>query len=153
MDQIELAIREKLTGDAQTNALNFLEFLRANEWQVDSGEEGNGEGWAFGGVVAKSLGYLLINGAPQLPGPWTIWFNSCDFGSETADENLKQTAWAHASECGRCHDGWKDCGSGERTIFGKRFGNLCHSPLMFTNPDAETLALIKELAQMGMRTL
>jgi len=30
-------------------------------------------------------------------------------------------------------------------IFGRGFENRCHSPLMFTNPDADTLERLKKL--------
>ncbi len=141
--KIEDAINEKLTGDAQRNALDFVAFLRANEISLNS--SGDGEGWAVGGIVENSVGFMLVNGAEQMPGPWTVWFNSCDFGGDPADDELKETAWAYTSKCEHCHAAWKDCGGGDRTIFGKEFEWLCHSPLMFTNPDAKTLQNVNKL--------
>lgn len=144
---IEDAINEKLTGEARNNALAFVDFLRTNGLAVESND--GGDGWAVGGVMGDSIGFLLVNGAPQMPGPWTFWFNSCDFGSDDpADDELKETVWAHASNCGRCHAGWKDCGGGERTIWGRKFERLCHSPLMFTNPDAKALESVEKLMRM-----
>ena len=140
--EIEEAITQKLAGEAQNNALDFVAFLRENKLQL--GSNGDGEGWAVGGIVGDSIGFMLVNGAKKIPGPWTIWFNSCDF-EDCADDALKETAWAHASPCGKCNKGWKDCGGGDRTIFGKEFERLCHSPLMFTNPDAQTLEHVKKL--------
>ena len=144
---MENAISEKLTGDSKKNALDFAAFLRANGLLTDS--NGDGEGWAVGGTVGNSTGFMLVNGAAQMPGPWTVWFNSCDFGDYgAADDDLKETAWAHTSICGHCHAGWKDCGGGDRVIFGKEFEGLCHSPLMFTDPGAKTLGNIKKLMLM-----
>ena len=145
--QIENVIHEKLKGDMQKNALDLVAFLHENELSLDS--NGDGEGWAVGGIVGNSMGFMLVNGVAQMPGPWTIWFNSCDFdGTGSTDDELKETAWAHASKCGHCHAGWKDCGGGDRTIWGREFERLCHSPLMFTNPDARTLEHIKRLMLM-----
>lgn len=141
--EIEAAIAEKLTGDARRNALDFVAFLRANNLALGSG--GDGEGWAVGGAVGNSVGYMLVNGAAEIPGPWTIWLNTCDFGGDPPDEGLKEAAWAHASPCGKCHPGWKDCGGGDRVIWGKAFERLCHSPLMFANPDANELAHVEAL--------
>ncbi|MCL2420755.1 MAG: hypothetical protein FWD03_02755 [Defluviitaleaceae bacterium] len=145
---IEEKIHDVLSGDAQKNALDFAAFLQANEILLDP--NGNdGEGWAVGGVVGDSIGFMLINGVEEIPGPWTVWFNTCDFGDgKLADEDLKEAVWAHTGNCGRCHEGWATCGGGERTIFGKTFESLCHSPLMFVNPDAKTLAHIKKLIVM-----
>jgi hypothetical protein len=145
--KIEDAINKKLTGDAQKNALDFAGFLCANGLSYEANDDGGG--WAVGGIVGDSFGYMLVNGVEEFPGPWTIWLNSCDFESSlTADDKLKEAAWAHTSICGQCHEGWKDCGGGGRTIFGKNFEKLCHSPLMFNNPDASVLENIKKLMLM-----
>ena len=139
---IEQIIRDKCTRDAQKTALDFAAFCRANGIILTPNEDGNG--WAVGGIVGNSLGYWFLNGAEEFPGPWTLWFNSCDFDSP-ADDELKEAAWAHAAPCGHCHAGWKDCGGGNRTIFGKEFEWLCHSPLMFANPDVPTLEKAEKL--------
>ena len=143
---LEVKIKALLVGDAQMYALDFVAFLRANGISLDS--EGNGEGWAVGGIVGNSIGFMLVNGAEKMPGPWTIWFNSCDFGNGPADDELKEITWAHASVCAHCHKGWERCGGGDRMIFGREFKSLCHSPLMFTDPDAKTLENIKKLILM-----
>ena len=141
---IEEKISNVLTGDAQKNALDFTAFFRANELLLTANDDG--EGWAVGGTVGNSIGYLWLKNDEDFPGPWTFWFNSCDFEDDgSVDDELKEAAWAHASPCGRCHAGWKDCGGGERTIFGKKFDSLCHSPLMFHNSDAKTLESAKKL--------
>ena len=141
---IEEQIGHVLTGDAQKNALDFIAFLQANKISLDS--NGDNEGWAVGGIVGESIGFMLVNGAPDCPGPWTMWFNSCDFGDGgNINDDLKETVWAHASPCGKCHAGWEDCGGGNRTIFGREFERLCHSPLMFTNPGGKTLENMKKL--------
>jgi len=147
---VEEKINEVLSGDALKNALDFVAFLRANGITP----EGHGD---FGGAVMYanvSVGYLVVNGAAEFPGPWTMWFNSCEFGDNgPVDDALKETAWAHASVCGHFSSGGKHCGCGDqpgfrRTIFGKVFENRCHSPLMFWNPDAKTLEHVKTLLLM-----
>ncbi len=144
---IEETIRDVLSCDTQKNAMDFVSFLRENELPVTANDDGGG--WAVGGTVGDSKGYMVINGAADFPGPWTVWLNSCDFDDGAlADDELKETAWAHASDCGRCHAGWKDCGGGERTIWGKTFERLCHSPLMFTDPDAKTVGNLEKLLLM-----
>ena len=141
-------INENLSGDAQKNALDFAAFLRAKDISLNgSGKGGDWSGWAVGGTTGDSIGYMIVNGKDEFPGPWTVWFNTCDFKSD-ADEALKEAAWAHASPCGKCHKGWADCGGGERTIFGKEFESLCHSPMMFSNPDARELEYAKKLMLM-----
>jgi len=143
--EIEDAIRQKLKGDAQKNALDFVAFLRMNDISLDynAKESRKKSIWngAVGGIVGNSIGYITVNGDEKCPGPWTFWFNSCDFdGSDAADDEFKNAIWAFASPCGRCHENWETCmGSGKRTILGKEFENQCHSPLMFCNPDARAV--------------
>ena len=142
---IENVINEKLTGDAQKNALDFVAFLQANDLKIEPNGDDFG-GWAVGGVVGDSLGFMLINGVAEVPGPWTIWFNSCDFGdADLVSDDLKETVWANTSICGKCHANWETCGGDDRIIFGRKFERLCHSPLMFNNPDAGTLENMQKL--------
>ncbi len=153
--EIEDRIRQVLSGDASKNALDFAAFLRAHGlppvWHV------SGDGWSVMDAD-RSVGFVLVNGAAQEPGPWTVWFNSCDFdGGGPADEALKETAWAHANLCSHFSSGGKKCGCGNqpgfrRTIFGKTFENRCHSPLFFTNPDAKTLEHVEKLLLMLKQT-
>ena len=146
--EIEQKINGVLNGDSKQNALDFTAFLRANALRPEFHD--SGDGWSIM-RADESVGFILVNGAPQMPGPWTIWFNSCDFGGgETLDKGVIETAWAHVSACANFTSGGKDCGCGDqpgfrRTIFGKVFDNRCHSPLMFTDPDAKTLEDIKTL--------
>jgi len=146
---LESVIREKLTGDAQKNALDLVDFLKANKVGFCPYDQ-SGEGWVVDGVADDSTGFLMVNGVDEIPGPWTLWFSTCDFGDAgTINDDLKETVWANISPCGKCHDGWEECvnsgGGGDNKVFGKSFGLLCHSPLMFTNPDEKTLKGIKEL--------
>ena len=147
---LEDRMNSVLTGDALKNAQNFAAFLRKNdiwaEFNMDEYDNFNVWSGAVGGIVGNSIGYLLINGGENCPGPWTFWFNSSDFeGSDAADDDFKNAIWAFASPCGKCNPNWETCrGNGKRTILGKEFTEQCHSPLMFCNPDADTLNNMKK---------
>ena len=146
---IEEKIKSVLDGGAQVNALDFSAFLRSNGIMPKCYEAG-GDGWS---VMYKedSIGFILVNGAEQMPGPWTVWFNTCEFGDgDGVEAEVKEAAWEHASVCANFTSGGKDCGCGDqpgfhREIFGREYENRCHSPLMFTDPDAKTLESVKKL--------
>ena len=144
---IDEVINDLLVDETKMNAKDFIDFLRKNDISFDSNSDGHG--WAIGGTVGNSIGYLIVNGLVDdndMPGPWTFWFNSCDFtDSDNISSEIKETAWSHVSPCGKCHDGWKDCGCDDRILFGKKYERLCHSPLMFNNPDKKTLDNMKQL--------
>lgn len=160
--RIEDAIKEKLSGDAQKNASDFVAYMRENEMTP----EWNGGIWICG-YQNKPVCVVYVSGDEQMPGPWTIWHSGYDskytpddipagedadkigLNDLTADEPLKEIAWAHINICGSCGCGRQP---GRRTsVFGKEFDNVCTSTLAFTNPDAETLTYVKKLAALMKR--
>ena len=146
LNVLEDKINTVLKGETSRNALDFAAFLRENNITPAAHEGG---GWSIM-RGDDDIGFIIVDGAEQIPGPWTVWFNTCDFDDDGADNSLKETAWSHASVCAHFATNGKDCGCGNqpgftRTIFGKEFKNRCHSPLMFTDPDAATLAHVKRL--------
>jgi len=150
--EIEDAINGTLRGDALQNALNFAAFLRANGLSPDWHE--SGDGWSIM-RADESIGFVVVNRTEQWgikPRSWTVFFNSCDFDGP-ANDDLKETAWAHLNICGHYLSGGKRCGCGSQpgkreTVFGKECEHLCHSPLGFTNPDAQALEHAKKLLLM-----
>jgi len=139
--KIEDVINETLTGDIQKNALDFIAFLRTNDYSVDW----DGTWWCvnYKDDCPTLLG--VNTGGVQ----FGALFNYCNFDDDNSvDDGLKETAWAHVQICKHFESGGKKCGCGDQpglvTIFGKEF-NTCKSPLTFINPDAQTLAHIKML--------
>jgi len=131
---VEDKINVQLSGEVQKNALDFVAFLKANEC---------GDSCVI--VVAKKPAHIS---------PWTIFFNACEFdGEDSANDDLKEAAWAHAHICDHFASGGKRCGCGDQpgfrgTMFGKDFENLCKCPLQFTNPDVEAMEEAKRLLLM-----
>lgn len=143
--RIENAINEVLAGDSQKNALDFAEFLRANEMTIDGGE---GDCWNVD-YNQKEVGVFYVSGDAERPGPWTFWSNDDDYSEPAGfaiDEQTKEIAWEHANYCGKC--GAKCAPVRQKTIFGKEFDKMCTSTFMFTNPSAETLEGLKKLVEL-----
>ena len=133
-----------LTGDAQKNALDFMEFLSANEiTQADQ------HAMHYKG---ECVCYLDTRKESH---SWIVWTEG-DFSQEhetfPIDEHTKEIAWANVMKCGNC-DG-VDCKPGKtKMIFGREFTNICNADnvnmtFMFTNPDTETLECVKKLILM-----
>ena len=138
--KIEDCINDALNGETQKNALDFVAFLRANEFIP--------EGYNCGSVLYKGehIGFMMIRiDENEL---W-FWFNTCDFGGRsTAEDDLKEFAWAHTVICPQspCVEG--GCETKQKcrnTIFGREYESTCHSPLAFFNPDVIKLENIKKL--------
>ena len=128
-------IKTLLTGDTQTNALDFVAFLRAHK-------------------IPPNLYVLSIVGDggnfPHIR-PWTIFFTVCDFSADDlVNDDLIEFAWKHTHVCDHFITDGKRCGCGKQPgttqiIFGKEFENICHCPMQFINPDAKTLENMKKL--------
>jgi len=133
-------MNDVLSGEVLQNALDFAEYLEANEMVIDSG------------VISykgKDVCYMHLDDAKEYPSPWTIW-TAGDHISEHEDvplsEQMKETVWANVNNCGNCGAG---CNPGTRKmIFGKEFDNVCSVDMDFYRPDATTLECVKKLLEM-----
>jgi len=144
MAKLENEITTKLSGDMQKNALDFVAFLRelgmTNHAEHTSAFEYNNE-WVC---------ILIIN-----DGGWMLFDNplTSKFDDFPVDEKLKEFAWAHVNICTSC-GGSSGCGSQPgrtKTIFGKKFENVCTSEVAFFDPDAGTLHKVMQLIEIWMK--
>ena len=146
--KIETLISEKLKGEAQKNALDFITHVRAHDEIFTICACGD-EDSMWNGCAVSNLGYMVVNGSDDFPGPWTMWFEVSNIGeyAETPiDECIKEFAWKHVSPCGNCGKG---CTPATNTkVFGKDFENTCQSNLLLVNPDAEAVGYMKKLADI-----
>jgi hypothetical protein len=143
MLKLEKAIKRRLTGDAQKNALDFAAFLRVNDLSL---ERGIGfDGW---NVYAKKtqIAMLAVDGEKN---EFRIVLHVSGYDGP-ADDDLREFAWAHVVLCPQ------GCGSptfcdesrNRRTILGKEYESTCQSPLTFFNLDAEDLEKAEKLILM-----
>jgi len=144
--ELKAVINGSLEGDMQKNALDFAAFLEANDILIES--NGDGRGWAVGGVVGNSNGFMMVDSIGKNLG---IWINDCNFSDgDSADNDLKAFALAHVVNCPQepCVGGGCAEKNHRNTIFGKEYESICHSPLAFLNPDAKTCENVKKLFLM-----
>jgi len=143
--EIEDAICENLTGETQTNALDFVAFLRANDYAINW----DGNWWCVeqNGNCPVLLGVNSLGVESGVK--FGALFNYCDFDdSKVVDNELKEVTWAHVQVCAHFASGGKKCGCGNQpepvAIFGKEF-NACKSPLTFIEPSNQILSSMKKL--------
>ena len=136
--------RDVLKGDAQKNALDFGTFLdlsgmppqKAGEtlWQANHKD--------------KCVCYIHIDGAAEMPGPWTVWPDGgyADVPEGFAmGEPTKELARARVNICDSCGAA---CSPGKpATIFGREFENVCNFVMAFNNPDSTALECLKKLTE------
>jgi len=141
---IEDVFNEFFIGDTLKNALDFAEFLRANEMIYDGEYEIH--------YKDKLACYINTpNDKEHTWGVWTVGDYSNEYEGFTIDERTKEIAWANVVFCGNC-DG-VDCDPGKtEVIFGKEFANVCNGTdnlaMRFVNPDTEAVECVKKMVDM-----
>jgi len=142
--RIEDAFNEYFTGDTLKNALDFAEFLRANEMVYNGDYEIHYKG--------KLACYIdTPNDKSYMWRIWTVGDYSNEYDEFPIDERTKEIAWANVVYCGNCDD--VDCDPGKtEIIFGKEFVNVCRGAdnlaMRYKNPNAETLECMKKMVDM-----
>jgi len=142
--KIENKINDVLSGEKQKNALDFVEFLHANEFTLKEYNE-YGYGWS---VEYKDKGIAFVKIPAEEKELW-IWSGGV-FGTErTDDDEFNNTIWENVVICPQATcPSKRHCGCEEDiggTIFGIKFDSTCYSPLGFFDPDVKTLETAKKL--------
>ena len=147
-NKVEDVINETLTGDRQKNALDFVSFLKTNDFSLDW--DGNWWGIHYKGSCPALFG---VKNDDRHDGV-SILFNYVNFACKyISDDDLKSISWAKIQYCHNFKTGGKECGCGDEpgksiTLFGKNIHNTCQCPLQFWDPDYKTLENIKKLMLM-----
>ena len=151
--KIESIIRETLTDDAQKNALDFVEYLRANDMIFERGK-GYWVDKHYWMIKYKNeyVCFVLVGGDEGKEKSWTIWSDdsgSMWFEDYQLDEHIKEIVHANIDFCGYCGS----CGGGTRKkIFGKTF-DVCRTTFRFDNPNSEAVECVKKLMDIRINSI
>jgi len=142
---IEEEIKNALSGDVLKNALDFVDFLKANDFSPERSDEHGG--WD---IICKgrNIVFAKVIGDENV---FAIVFSACDFdGGGLADDDLKEFAWAHVTVCPTGCGGTTICEMSQKrvAIFGKEYENVCIAPLECFNLDTHELKKAQKLMQM-----
>ena len=142
--RLEDSFNESLTGDTLKNALDFAEFIRANEMIYNGEYEIH-----YKGILACYIDTPNVNSHSWRV--WTVGDYSTEYEGFPIDEGMKEIGWANVVFCGNCDD--VDCDPGKtEIIFEKEFNNVCRGAdnlaMRFCDPDAEALKCAKKMIAM-----
>ena len=145
-DLIENAIMEKLIDEAQANTLDFIAFMKNNDFSCERYRTENAGvrfNPAYKGDMFGSAGVFNDGG-------FVLWIGSveCFADCEPVNSELKELAWSHVVHCPQekhCKPLYCENSKRPWKIFGKEYESTCHAPLAFFAPDAKTLTGMKEL--------
>ncbi|MCL2866486.1 MAG: hypothetical protein FWF47_01855 [Clostridia bacterium] len=144
-NRIEDAFNAFFTGETLKNALDFAEFIRANEMIYNGAYEIH--------YKDKLACYIdTPNDKSHMWRVWTVGDYSGEYEGFPIDDRMKEIARANVIKCGNCDDCNRDPGKTE-TIFGKEFVHVCNGTdnlaMRFENPDAEAVKCA--IKMVGMR--
>lgn len=146
----EVLIRETFPAGEQEAPLRFLASLRRSGMELErAGEYWAGQFYWAVQYAGRPVCFFLVNGAGDEAdmAPLTVWTD--DGGSpwyEDAElsQQEKELCWAHVDACARCGS----CAGGRgKTLFGRKFENVCRTPMRFVRPNGAELALLEKLAE------
>ena len=145
--QIENEIREKLSGDLQKNALDFVVYIKERGMTTDEIHPNvfryHGEAVC---VLALHPNYDENIGWNIYLGDYDSTACSVEYENFPIDKQLKEFAWSHKHTCGKCGC---DNQPGKRfKILGKEFDNVCTSLMWFGNASSEELEKLIKLVDL-----
>ena len=143
--RIEDVFNEHFTGDTLKNALDFAEFLRANEMIYNGDCE----------IYYKGTLACYIDTPSDKSHMWSIWTVG-DYSSEyegfPIGERTKEIARVNVVYCGNCGDSCDRNPGKTEVVFGKEFVNVCNGTdnlaMRFINPDAKAAECAKKMLSM-----
>lgn len=148
---IEYYIIDSMTGDSQLVALNFVAYLKANLIQLERGRGyWEDQFYYFATYKNECVCYILIDGkgVEEEFSPLTIWSDDSSSNcleNHILDENMRNIAWDNVDFCRNCGS----CVGGVcKTIFGKKFINVCRTSMIFVNPDIELIEVVKKIIEI-----
>ena len=142
---IEDAIKERLTGEVQKDALCFIAATQESGFSYVGFDE-EGDGWDPVHENINIHGCVLVNDQ-------FMFFVGIDCRFDEfiqPDDELKEFAWSHTTICPQsvCKPPYcqgDNHSKNQYKIFGKEYESTCHSPLQFIGLDAEKLNMLRKL--------
>jgi hypothetical protein len=147
--EIENYIEENLCADDREVALKLVAFLRVNNFSF---HKDNGYWIDKIYYIVKynnnCICFIAIKDPDEQDNRWTVWSDDIDstlLDAFSVDDELKEIAWNHVDHCGNCGS----CGGGrQKSIFGKKFNDVCGCTFRFDNPNADDLRFLYKMAEI-----
>jgi len=142
--KIEDMIMEVLDGEKQSNALDFVAYLRANKlnpiWSAKNV-------WTVSSKTFR-ICFIRLHGAADYHnlevGSWNISPFIGEYDEDMLADEDKEIVWANKKDCQTCGQ----CALKLNGIFGKKFTNSCECSILFINPDSKTVECAKKLSEL-----
>mgnify|MGYP001032021197 FL=1 len=145
--QIENYIAENLTDRAQQTALEFTNYLRANELEIVK-DQGYWKDKIYYLIKFRNecVCFIAMKDPDEPKNLWTVWSDdSKAYEASDVEEEIKNIAWNYVDHCGKCGS----CGGGKhKVVFGKHFDSVCGCTFRVDNPTAFDLPFLKKMVEL-----
>lgn len=147
----ETLVSETFSEEARERVLQFLAFLRMEGAAFErAGGYWAGQYYWAALYFGEPVFYLLINGTGDEAAfaPITVWTDdsgSTWYEDAPLSQGEKELCWKHVDVCGHCGS----CPGGtEKTVFCRKFDDVCRTALRFIAPSTVETALLQRLAEL-----
>ena len=150
--QIENYVEENLTGEARQTALEFIDYLRTNEYEFIK-DNGYWKDKIYYLIKFRDecVCFVAIKDPDEPENLWTIWSDdSRAYEDDSVEEDIKSIAWQYIDYCVNCGS----CGGGKhKIVFGKNFEKVCRCTFRVNNPKANDLSFLKKIVDLRKKNI
>lgn len=150
--KIEDYIREKIGDDMQQAALDFVQFLRANN-MVFIKDNGYWKDKIYYSVKYNEsyVCFIAVNDPDEPENQWTVWSDDCAaYADSDVDDSIKQKAWQYVDSCCSCGS----CGGGkQKNIFGRYFESVCGCTFRIDNANTDDLPFMRKMVELRLQEI
>lgn len=156
IDIITNIINETFPMHLKHNSLDFITHLSDNRVNFKR-LSGYWENQLYWQVNCKNdcVCYILLNGNGDEKqfAPFTVWTDDSSsnrYENYSIKDEFREAAWRNVDYCVHCGS----CSGGtQKTIFGKKFDNVCRTSMRFTNPDLKEFEALKEILTLRIEDI
>ena len=153
MQALRQVLQDKLSGDRLDAARQFSEFLEESELEIKKDQSLFWREKQYYHVTYRDsfVCYLSIADPDDAGCDWTVFsVNSPSYASADVSEDLRGVAWRHVDLCRYCGS----CGGGRpRTVFGRRFDEVCGCTFRVDNAGTAELPFLREMVRLRMQDI
>ena len=145
--KIEDIVRDYLSGEILSNAINFISYLKENKM---SPQWSAANSWKVS-YKAHNVLFIRLGSESQYygidRGSWYVYAFIGEYEDVLPDE-YKEIVWSNIKYCNKC----SHCRGERMMIFGKEFHNVCDS-FIAINPDEKVVECIKNIIPMRKKAI
>ena len=153
MHTLSAVLQEKLSGEYLNAALQFTAYLAESRLQLKKDQSVFWREKQYYHVTHRDafVCYLSIADPDDPEHAWTVFsVNSPSYATAEVPDDLREIAWQYMDLCRYCGS----CGGGRpRTVFGRRFDEVCGCTFRVDNAGTADLPFLREMIRLRVQDI